>query len=384
MAMHDFNIANITLDLQKKSLDKSSKMEFLQENSAHIYDFIPFPFFTFNSCGIIIEINEAGAELMAIAKDQLLQKNLAKYIIPDDQEIFAQHLQTVLKENSEQVCDLKCIRKKGHVFDAQLTSKVITNKITHEKNILSFIVDITNRQQQNASRQNSLEKFISVIAHEISHPLCIISNYLYGCIRRIEANAFHIKDILYALKRSTEQQQRITEILLKMKKIISKNDLQYEKNNLENLINEAIESVNHEINTHGIHLDLRISKKIPSVMLDKTRIKQVLIHLVRNAIEAMHDARNDNPKIIIEVNQVSKTMLEVLISDNGPGIETEKAHQLFESTFTTKSYGLGIGLPVSRSIIESHEGELIALNNANGGACFKILLPLEQSKTKAH
>jgi len=395
--LHQLDVANIALKLHDDELqDALLKIDQLQHHYNDLYDFVPFGYFTFNLNGIILEVNESGAKLIGLDKSQIVHRNLSRYIAPNYQHVFLQHLQTMLNESSEQLCELKLVRKNGPLFDAQVNSKVVVNAVNNEKYILSFITDITHRKQYeeylhsqqnkiaNIDRQISLEKLASILAHELNHPLGVIANYLHGCIRRVESNNFNIKDILNAIKQSTEQLNRANEIILRMKKFTCKGDLQCEIHNIEALLKEAVALVSYEINENAVNIHYQISKNIPPIWVDKIHIQQVIINLIRNAIEAMYDAKTVAPKIILEVNQVSKNVIEILIIDNGPGIESHNIHQLFNSTFTTKTYGIGIGLAVSRSIIEAHQGKLTAENHITGGACFKISLSTitEDKKTR--
>ncbi len=114
---------------------------------------------------------------------------------------------------------------------------------------------------------------------------------------------------------------------------------------------------------------------LPLVKLDKLHIQQVILNLARNSIEAMRDANTKEPKLFIEVRLVNNNVIEITILDNGPGFEQALAHKLFEPHFTTKTYAMGLGLSVSRTIVEKHGGQLTAQVNASGGAYFQMTLP---------
>ena len=173
-----------------------------------------------------------------------------------------------------------------------------------------------------------------------------------------------------------QQLSRMSDYILHMKNFRYKGNDDRQATCIDEMINGAIDLIKTEISELPVNIRYRKNKNTPQVMVDKLYIQQVIMSLARNAIEAIRDADIEDPKVTIEVNQLSEQQVEISILDNGPGFATHEAHKLFDPNFTTKPYGMGLGLTVSRSIIESHGGNLSADLNPTYGACFKFTLPV--------
>ncbi|TAK74730.1 MAG: PAS domain-containing sensor histidine kinase [Gammaproteobacteria bacterium] len=383
----ELDLCQVELELQYEDLQSALlELEESRHRYANLYDFIPFGYFTLNQHGRILEVNEAGANLIGIKKQKLIDSNLSRYMIANSQPIFNEHCNSTLNEMSLNTCEVKFLRKGGSSFYAQINSKAIANSITDEKYLLMFITDISNQKEQeehlhshkhkiaSMDRTRSMGEFAEIISHELNHPLGVILNYLHGSIRRLEQGSFELKDIVHALKQASEQSQRVTEIILRMKNFTYKGTMNFELIDINDIIKVVISLIQYETLEFPINIHYLPIKNPPLLTVDKIHIEQVMVNIARNAIEAMRDAKVSEPRLIIEANQVTPNSIEICVIDNGPGVQSDTLPKLFSPYFTTKPYGVGLGLAVSRTIIEAHGSQLVVEANPFGGACFKFIL----------
>jgi PAS domain S-box-containing protein len=385
----DLDLYKIEFELQNEDLRTTQlALEDAHLKYIHLYELAPIGYFTLNEAGLITEVNNAGAELLGMKKDHLLKKSFSRYVASDSQDLFLLFRKRVLKEMSLQEIEVKLMKKSSQNFYAQLNKRAILNPITQEKELLMFVTDISARKeadnrlkqyQQKMSSQspnNSLDELSCVISHELNHPLGVIANYLQGCIRRLESGKFKIEELLTALKSATQQSHRAAEIILRMKNLKYKSSIKKEAVCLDDMIRETLTLIQYEIIDYPVAVHYRPLPQSLVVTIDRVQIQQVILNLARNAIEAMRDGRVAGPRLIIEINQFSLDAIEINVLDNGPGFDKEIAHKLFESHFTTKPYGIGLGLAVSRSVVEAHGGEIVVKANELGGVCAKFTLSL--------
>lgn len=226
-------------------------------------------------------------------------------------------------------------------------------------------------------RLSSLEEMTSALAHELNQPLTTITNYVQGCIHRLNSGDYKIEQLTSVLQRTSQQAERAGTILHRIKNFVRKNKLYYEVIDIHQLITEISTLLHETIQDAGICLNLNLSKQVPpKIMLDKIQIEQVILNLLRNGIEALQNHKQAKPELTIQTEVSADHNLIIHILDNGPGINEAHIDQLFELYFTTKTNGMGIGLSICRTIIEAHSGNIRVKNNIDGGACFQISLPI--------
>jgi two-component system sensor kinase FixL len=269
--------------------------------------------------------------------------------------------------------------------------KVVDNIHTGNQQLLIFVTDVSTRKLADDSlhqqrikiasidRLRSLNELVHGIAQDQNRLLTMMNNYLYGCIQRLERGDFGRDELAQTLKKVVNQSRELAEIITNRKSIISKGTLRYEYSNLSVIIHQTISLITHEMIDFPIIIQYEAAAHYSKVKIDKFHIQQTILSLSRNAIEAMRDCNILEPKLLIETAHVSPNMIEVAFFDNGPGFDQDLISKLFEPHFTTKSYGIGLGLTVSRAIIEKHGGQLFALSNPSGGACVGFTLPMSVS-----
>lgn len=251
----------------------------------------------------------------------------------------------------------------------------ITQRIQSEEKLRQY-----RERMAEVVKMNSLGEMASSLAHEINQPLAAIAAYVKGCIQRIKNKKEITEDILDILHETALQAERAGEVVHRIKHFVRKGELFYEKINVAQFFEETINIMKQEHPNIAIHIDCKISKDLNNMEIDKIQIQQVILNLLRNAREAMLDAKTMDPKIQIEADLLPSNRIKICIKDNGPGFSDKIADNLFDLYFTTKPQGMGLGLAISRSIIEAHLGHLKANSLVDGGCIFQFDLPIRSAR----
>lgn len=225
-------------------------------------------------------------------------------------------------------------------------------------------------------RVGTMGEIASALAHEINQPLAAISNYASACARML-ATSSTPASIDRGLRLIAEEALRAGRIVQTLRDLGRKRDAGLERVDLTTVVQRAAELMEPQARLHGISLRVELEEDLPRVDADPIQIEQVILNLVLNGIEAMQSSGEKNLEI---ATRRRGERVEVSVRDSGSGLEAEHAEQVFEAFFTTKPTGLGMGLAISRRIIQGHGGALWGAANADGpGACFTFSLPLPSS-----
>jgi len=227
------------------------------------------------------------------------------------------------------------------------------------------------------SRLSTLGEMTSGLAHELNQPLCAIANYAKGSLRLMKSGSWDSHELLDAMEGMADQAERAGEIIRHIRDLVRKRESHRTTINVSDVVAEAIGLVQAEARLKGIKIrQVKSGENISPVLADPIQIEQILVNLLRNGFEAMADTAEDKRRITVEVS-AAEDGVAVAVSDTGKGVPHEIVHKVFESFFTTKPEGLGMGLSISRSIIEAHGGRISILGNSAAGATFKFTLPLK-------
>jgi two-component system sensor kinase FixL len=276
-------------------------------------------------------------------------------------------------------------RKDGSVFPLELSVGEV-----HEDGLrlfTGFVRDLTQRQQTlqrvqelqseltQVSRLTEMGQMASALAHEINQPLTAATNYLEAA-RRLLARAGDAASARAAgiLENASAQVVRAAQIIYRLREFLGKGERERRPVPLGRLVEEASALALIGAHDGGAKIDLRIAPLLPELAVDRVEIEQVVVNLVRNAIEAMEgEARQE---LTVTAAPRDGDVVEISVADTGPGIAPEIAARLFQPLVTTKPHGMGLGLSICRAIVEAHGGALTAEANPGGGAVFRVTLPV--------
>jgi two-component system sensor kinase FixL len=226
------------------------------------------------------------------------------------------------------------------------------------------------------SRVSSMGEMASAIAHEINQPLTAIANYASACLRLLRSGKAQPGEAVEVMQRVAAEAERAGEIVRKMRGFVRGEESQMALVEPGFLASEVMRLAAAEARQSGVELKSEVEPGLPQVLADSIQIQQVLLNLVRNAVEAVDGADSQRREVSLGVRRAADGV-QFTVRDTGPGLAPESRDKVFEPFYTTKADGIGIGLPLSRSIADAHGGRLWAGAEAQGAA-FHLVLPAAQ------
>jgi signal transduction histidine kinase len=224
-------------------------------------------------------------------------------------------------------------------------------------------------------RLNIMGEMASGLAHELNQPLSAISTYCQAGLRIIEAPDGKPEKLVHALEQASQQAQRAGKIVHRMRRFGTKSKTHHKTTDINSVILNATGFVEPELEKQGISQRLELAGNLPAITADSIQTEQVIINLLHNAIEAMSAAGTRTPVVTLSSHRTDD-YIEVAVHDNGPGIDETRMNTIFDAFYSTKTEGMGLGLAISRSIIEAHGGHLRAESQPGAGSTFYFTLPL--------
>jgi two-component system sensor kinase FixL len=274
-------------------------------------------------------------------------------------------------------------RKDGTTFPLELAVGEV--RLREGRFFTGFIRDLSERQRTetrmqelqselvHVSRLTALGEMASALAHELNQPLCAISNYLNGSRMLLAREDIPVARVVDAVERSSNAALRAGHIIRRLRDFVARGETERRIESLPGLIEEASALALVGAKEHGIRVRTAFDPDVDLVLADKVQIQQVVVNLLRNAIDAMESSPRRDLEITIA--ERGSDVAEVGVADTGPGIDPEIADQLFQPFITTKRHGMGVGLSISRTIIEAHGGRIWVGQRDEGGAVFRFTLP---------
>ncbi len=275
--------------------------------------------------------------------------------------------------------------------DGRLAQMVIATDITARRIAEAQSAAQTERAQ-NASRLITMGEMASSVAHELNQPLTAINNYCNGMVSRIKSGHISDEDLLGALEKTARQAQRAGQIIQRIRSFVKRSEPNRTLSEVSAMVEEALELAEIEMRRRNVRLTHYLAPRLPPLLVDPILIEQVLVNLLKNAADSIDSAQRPTAersvKLRVVPNQVDdKPVIEFTVVDSGHGLSPEVMQRLYESFYSTKSDGMGIGLSLCRSIVESHLGRMKAENIYNGtevkGCSFSFWIPATNPDSSA-
>ena len=276
-------------------------------------------------------------------------------------------------------------RKDGETFPMELQVGEFAS--AGDRYFTGFVRDLTERQEAerriqdlqaellHASRLSVMGQMASTMAHELNQPLTAVTNYLEAGRQLLAAGVGGPERLNEMMEKAVAQAQRAGDVIRRLRRFVGKGETERRIQNLNQLVEEALALALVGARQRGVRASLELDHTLPPVLVDHVQIQQVVLNLVRNAIEAMEQV--ERRELTIGTRAIPpQGMAEVIVADTGPGIAPELADRLFQPFVTNKATGMGLGLSICREIVEAHHGRLTTAPASSGGAVFRVTLPI--------
>jgi two-component system, LuxR family, sensor kinase FixL len=339
---------------------------------------------TIDARGKIQSINSAVEKLFEREGDFLIGHDIHEFVdAPPD---LLARLRQITHSPAEAVCwELNARREGGEVFPIELSVGRF-DPLGQEQYAL-VIRDITSRRRAEArvhkhqaelahvSRVSLAGEMAAGLAHELSQPLTAITAYARGCLRLLAGPVPKPTLLHEGLAEVVQQAERAGDVLDRLREFVRGGEYRRVLTKVKPLIDAAVSLTRMEATQQEVEIEVRIDPGLPAVLADRIQIEQVLLNLLRNAMDAMEGANTERRSIAVKACRKSKHAVEICVADLGPGVAAEVTDTIFEPFVTTKPHGMGMGLSISHSIVESHGGSLRMSRNVPSGAIFFFDLP---------
>lgn len=361
----------------------------LMRREAHlrsILETVPDAMVVIDEAGLIRDFSQAAERLFGWSAAEVAGRNVDMLMPSPYREAHDSYLQRYYRTGERRIIGIGRVvvgeRRDGSTFPMELA--VGEMRIAEERFFTGFVRDLTERQQTetrmqelqselvHVSRLTALGEMASALAHELNQPLAAIANYLKGSRMLLAREPAPIERVSEAVDRAAGEAIRAGDIIRRLREFVARGETERRVESLSRLVEESSALALVGAKEHGVRVRFDMDPAADLVLADRVQVQQVILNLIRNAIDAMEDSpRRD---LIVSVRPAEDEMSLIAVSDTGPGIDPEIAARLFQPFVTTKRTGMGVGLSISRTIVEAHGGRLWAESNPEGGATFSFTL----------
>lgn len=345
--------------------------------------------------GTILEMNPAGLHLIdADCPEDIIGTSVYRLICPGYREAYEQMTRRVFAGDAVkfefQILSLKGRQRWLETHAAPLRDEegriISLLGITRDISELKRYEDelhLHHRELSVASRLSSMGQMATALAHQLNQPLAAIANFSRGCLYRLEG-ASHDPEVMWAMENVCKQAERAGDIIASIRRFLAKGDPSFRMLNMQSLVHDVLRVVIPEAQARQVTIRFVSVPMNVRVMGDSIQLEQVILNIVRNAIEAIETSNPKERFVTITFDTSQPDMVRILIKDTGDVEVKIDSEMIFEPFYTTKSMGMGMGmgLPISRSIVEAHRGQLKVTTNApERGLTFILCLPLPRENS---
>jgi two-component system, LuxR family, sensor kinase FixL len=349
-----------------------------------ILNTVPDGVLTIDVHGVIQSINPAVETLFSRSRHRLIGHDLAE-LIEDTRHLLTRLKRAVHSRTTARCWELDARRADGTAFPIELSAgrfdllgaehyAVVMRDITFRRE-----AEARDRQHQaelaHVSRVTLAGEMAAGLAHELSQPLTAIIAYARGCLRLLAGPVPEPALLHEGIEEVVQQAERAGDVLGRLREFVRGGEFRRALTEIKPVIDAAVSLLHLEAMQQEVEIEATIDPGLPVVLADPVQIEQVLLNLLRNAMDAMEAANTERRSIIVEAQRSGKHDIEISVADSGPGVASEMTDTIFEPFVTTKPLGMGMGLSISRAIVESHGGNLRMARGTGSGAIFTFNLP---------
>lgn len=348
---------------------------------------VPDAMIVIDEGGLIRDFSDTAERQFGWTAEEVAGRNVSMLMPSPYREAHDGYLERYYRTGERRIIGLGRVvvgeRKDGSTFPMELSVGEL--RLPEGRFFTGFVRDLTERQQTetrlqelqtelvHVSRLTALGEMASALAHELNQPLSAIGNYLMGSKTLLKRDEVPQDRVMEALDHAASEALRAGEIIRRLRDFVSRGETERRLESLPKLIEESSALALVGAKEHGIRVRFDISPAVDLVLVDKVQVQQVILNLIRNAIDAMSESERRD--LVVRVTPDGDDMALVTVSDTGAGIRPDVADQLFQPFVTTKRTGMGVGLSICRTIVEAHGGRIWAGPNDGGGAVFRFTIP---------
>ena len=351
-----------------------------------ILETVPDAMVVIDEAGLIRDFSQAAERLFGWSAAEVAGRNVDMLMPSPYREAHDSYLQRYYRTGERRIIGVGRVvvgeRRDGSTFPMELA--VGEMRTGDERFFTGFVRDLSERQQTetrmqelqselvHVSRLTALGEMASALAHELNQPLAAIANYLKGSRMLLARDPAPVDRVSEAVDKAAREAIRAGDIIRRLREFVARGETERRVESLSKLVEEASALALVGAKEHGVRVRFDMDPAADLVLADRVQVQQVILNLIRNAIDAMVESKRRD--LIVSVRTAEDEMSLISVADTGPGIAPDVAAKLFQPFVTTKRTGMGVGLSISRTIVEAHGGRLWAETNEYGGATFNFTL----------
>jgi PAS domain S-box-containing protein len=342
--------------------------------------------------GCFIAANLALQKMLGYTEEELQGLTLFDLNLEEDRTAIESRL-AELAQGQRRDFEKRYRCKDGNVIWADISSAVVPATGSTPAFFASVVVDVTERKRAeealqkaqtelaHVSRITTMGELTASIAHEVSQPLGAIANNVNACLRLLANGSENLREVERGLSDIVKGVDRVNGIIVRMRSLAKKVPPEIMRLHLEDVVTDVLTLTHHELARRHVAIQSELPKDLPPILGDRIQLQQVLLNLVMNGVEAMNEVAEGERKIAIRARRCElsgRPAILVSVQDSGVGLKAAEVDRLFEAFYTTKAHGIGMGLAISRSIVEAHGGRLWVAPAGGPGATFEFTLPAKR------
>lgn len=407
--IHELRVHQIELEMQNEELRRvHDDLEISRSRYADLYDFAPVGYLTLNKHGQIENLNLTAARQLGVERGNLIKQHLQNFVFRPDKKLFLSHLSTILGSRERHIAEVRLSPKGGGQFYARFESIYMEGEdgvglcwmnmsdITqqkkaehvlqkaHDKRAIELVkahgeLDLGRAELAHIDRVAIMAEIAASMAHELSQPLTGSLTNAQAVRHLLSMENPDLEEVRSALDDVIADNRRASSVIQNVRSFLRKQVPDQLAIDINTIVREAVKLLASEALQREIPIEVHLDPGLPQVMGNSVQLQQVLLNLILNGLDAMAAyAAPGLRKITIRTSRDNAGNIKLEVSDTGHGVAPETMSRIFESFFTTKPEGLGMGLAICRRIVERHKGRITVRSSPGNGATFVVCLPEKQ------
>ena len=367
-------------EIEKRLTQRERELRLTIENA-------PIPIYTVGLDGGVLSANPSFCKMLGYTQHEIVRMSFRDFTFPDDLPRTVTLMEEALRgEGDTYTYQKRYVHKNGRVVHVVLHNGVVRDAQGNPVMIVVQVEDLTERMKAeeearehrerlaHVDRLNVMGEMAASIAHEINQPLSAIANYTNAAYRRVSAGRVDGEQLAASLLKIDEQAQRAGEVVRRLRNLVKKRESRRELLDINDLVRDSLKLAEFDARIHDVVVEVSLTEPPSRVLADPIQIEQVILNLLRNAIDAMGMVDRGESRLMVR-SEEHDDFIEVSVCDRGAGITKAHEKHLFEPFFTTKAAGMGMGLSISHSIVSAHGGRFWFTRNPERGVTFHFSLP---------